>query len=245
MSETLNLKALYYPYARCTNENTLKRAILIFDEIGFVDPTSPEMRERLITDQREIPKSVIRDWETIRDAYGPLLERNIVKLHDPEPVVRNHDKLLAAALKADLNDNEVWKICTAPGTPPTWSILRRRVPLSAFEFLNSQTYGRINYGTARAKAFFHREFMDWPNLEGKIPLHATSPFDPDELGDMESWYRYLFHDGKVAREMDSRYIGNETERQDYLKSIEFSRVFPYTHGSSLNVNTALLLLPFA
>lgn len=36
-------RALYYPYSRLLHENDLKRAILIFDELIFVDPSSYEI----------------------------------------------------------------------------------------------------------------------------------------------------------------------------------------------------------
>jgi hypothetical protein len=135
MAKPLEFKALYYPFARCTNENTLKRAVIMFDEIGFIDPTDPEMREKLITDEREIPRNVTEEWNPIRGDVHLLMEHQIIRLYDPEPLIRDHDKLLGAALKADLDDDAIWRLCTAKGTPATWSMLRRKIPESAFEFL--------------------------------------------------------------------------------------------------------------
>jgi len=244
MAADVTLKALYYPYARCSNEKTLKRSVLIFDELGFVDPTSPEMREGLITDEREIPQSVIEDWETIRDVYGVLIERGIVRIYDPDPLINNYDHLLGNSLKADLDDDEIWKLCTAQGTPETWIVLRRKVPSSAFEFLNSQTLGRINYGTARAKAYFHHIFLDWPNLKDeKWDKSGLGPFDIPRMGkyDMGEWHRYLFHDGKIAREMNSYYIKDKKKREDYITASEFYCIFPFTHWSCLSTNTCILL----
>jgi hypothetical protein len=94
--------------------------------------------------------------------------------------------------------------------------------------------------------------MEWPNLKGEISKEETKPFHFSNQSsplDDEEWLRYLFHDGKVAREIDSRHIRDEKARQKYL-DIEFSCVFPFTHGSSLAVNQALLvsdqlgLIPF-
>jgi hypothetical protein len=240
MTNSVQLRALYFPYSRCANEITLKRCVLLFDELGFVDPTSPEMREALITDKREIPQGIIADWSAVRDHYGLLMDRGIIKFYDPEPIIQKHDKLLGAALKADLNDDAVWKLCTTPGTPSTWSVLRRKVPSSAFEFLNSQVGPRINYGTARAKAFFHQEFLEWPNLSNSEFKSDHSPFDANELGEERAdWYRYIFHDRKVAIERD-RY-GKKASIRKRLQDVELSCNFPFTHGSSLAVNTALLL----
>jgi hypothetical protein len=238
MSVATPFKALYYPYSRCINENTIKRAILIFDELVFVDLASPKLRDNLLSDKQDIPKSVMEDWKVVRDSYGPLIEDGLVKLFDPELIVREHDILLANAFKADLNDNEIWKLCTKLGLPVSWSILRRKVPPSAFEFLNSQTLLRITYSTDRARAVLHGD------NEGAwtVPAGTTDPFDEtiDTIfsGD---WLRYLFHDGKVSKEMDSWYIRGDDERRKHLENAEFSCVFPYTHGSVLTVNTALMI----
>ncbi|MEM9149564.1 MAG: hypothetical protein AAGB19_03820 [Cyanobacteria bacterium P01_F01_bin.3] len=236
----ITLNALYYPYARCLNETTIKRAILIFDEIGFVDPTSPNMREALVNEKHKFPESVLKDWEVIQEAYGILIERGIVKIHDPEPLVKKHNKLLGAALQADLDDDNIWRLCTAPNTPTTWNILRRKVPTSAFEFLNSQPIGRINYGTAKAKAYFHQQFLRFPNFENDFLDKTSGPFHEGYIGD-EQWLRYLFHDSRIARRRERYGLTDSMRRELYMQDVEISCVFPYTHGSSLAVNTALML----
>jgi hypothetical protein len=86
--------------------------------------------------------------------------------------------------------------------------------------------------------------MKFPNIKGKgEPTSKNSPFDPLESKIHNvGIYRYLFHDGKVAHEMDAIYKKDLTERHRYLnQEVEFSCMFPFTHGSSLAVNTALLL----
>jgi hypothetical protein len=37
------LKALYFPFSRCFSELTLKRAVLLFDELIFVDPIAVDI----------------------------------------------------------------------------------------------------------------------------------------------------------------------------------------------------------
>jgi hypothetical protein len=144
-----------------------------------------------------------------------------------------------------LDDDEIWKLCTAPGTPETWSILRRKVPNSAFDFLNHQAEWRINYGTGEAKAFFHKKFMQGGLRTSAETVSTNRSFDSDALGtDMEGWLRYLFHDGKIEALMSKGFYWNYTDRKEglkKLKDVEFSCTFPFTHGSSLAVNTALLI----
>jgi hypothetical protein len=226
MSKPLELKALYYPYARCSNENTLKRAILIFDEIGFVDPTSPSMREGLMTDD-EIPQAVIDDWKIVRDAYKVLLERGIIRLYDPDPLVQKHDNLLTGALKADLDDDTIWEICSTPGTPETWSTLRRKVPTSAFNLLQSTVPG---YVVMQPKELFRRKSL--------LRKRGEDPNEHPIIKRLE-YHRYLFHDGKIAWELDSGM--HKATRKKEPQEIEFSCILPCTTGSSLAVNTALIL----
>ena len=42
-------RALYYPYSRCVDATTLKRLVLVFDEVWFIDPVPLIMREGLMT----------------------------------------------------------------------------------------------------------------------------------------------------------------------------------------------------
>ena len=42
-SDVITFLALYYPYSRCLRETDLKRMLLIFDQICFVDPLSRDL----------------------------------------------------------------------------------------------------------------------------------------------------------------------------------------------------------
>lgn len=44
------LAALYYPYSRCTDEATLKRLILLYDEVWFADPIPSQIRQGLMVE---------------------------------------------------------------------------------------------------------------------------------------------------------------------------------------------------
>ena len=224
MSRILPLKALYYPYARCTNENSLKRAILVFDELGFVDPAGAASRERLIVDD-QIPQGVRELWDRVRENYPMLLEKKIIVIHDPDPVVADNDRLLAAALKADLDDPRVWKACTAPNLPVSWSILRRKIPPAAFEFLKPDGTPRVTFPTSAAR----KQFFDTPSTD---PLPKEGAFFSQGRGFMEGeWLRYLFADPSHHPQY----------RNKSMEGAEFACTFPYTHGSSLSVNLAMLI----
>ena len=214
------LRVLHYPFADPKSDVALKRAVLLFDQVWFMDTSG------LLA--ADVPDKVLADWEKVRRDVKLLLDRQVAVLLDPEPVVRENDHLLAAAFKADLMDNEVWRLFTSPGTPNTMKLLRRKIPPAAFEFLNSQTYGRINYGTARAKALFHKMYMEWPSLRNEKFESSGSPFPTGSYEDQ--FFRFLFHDGLIARQMNGDY-----------EDVEHTCIFPFTHASSLLVNQAILL----
>jgi len=240
------LRALYFPYSRCIDENTIKRAILMFDELIFIDPTYPDERNSLLSDGYGNPPFTVEYWKKVRDSYGMLIEEGIVKLHDPGPAIRSHEDLLGAAFKADLDDSEIWRICTKPGLPNTWSMLRSKVPAPAFDFLNPQAPFRIGYGTRAAREFFYPA----SGPEREAPEAARDLFIESDEEPEPGWLQYLFHDEKAERLEQTL---DPDRRREILEDPEdkgYVCMFPFTHGSVLAVNTALLvadlegLIPF-
>src|SRR5436305_13765043 len=63
---------------------------------------------------------------------------------------------------------------------------------------------------------------------------------PDmESYNMEEWHRFLFHDSKVAWDIDhGRY---SRSRKQSTKPLEFSCLCSFTHGSSIVLNEALII----
>lgn len=128
---SMTFSALYYPYSRCLREVDLKRMILIFDEIVFIDPLSRDlakwpgqypvpnenMNMRLMQDsdrleedgfvtayQRGVAEAdyPLWRWYNIRETYRFLLAKKIVRQLDPKTLVQRHDQMLACAVVDDL-----------------------------------------------------------------------------------------------------------------------------------------------
>jgi hypothetical protein len=55
MAGSAPFRALYYPFSRSVSETTLKRAILLYDEILFVDPMSARVRGGLFDIEQHLP----------------------------------------------------------------------------------------------------------------------------------------------------------------------------------------------
>ena len=49
------LNAVYYPYSRCLDERSLKRGILLYDHVYFVDPKTAKVRAGLFSVQNHQP----------------------------------------------------------------------------------------------------------------------------------------------------------------------------------------------
>jgi len=87
---TESLRALYYPYSRCLNEDTLKRAVLIFDEVWFADHFSEQTRAA-IRDEDDSPdtyfgaqfdNSLYELWIDVKPHYELLVEHGAVKYYN-------------------------------------------------------------------------------------------------------------------------------------------------------------------
>jgi len=134
------LRALYYPYSRCLETNTLKRAILYFDEIVFIDPLHPDQRDNALAAapskaSHHTEEAVLKRWPSIRDDYQYLADNKIVNTISPKPYLERWDLLFLAALQSDLSDDDFMRVSFQAG-PMVWNMLRSKLPDSIFRMLD-------------------------------------------------------------------------------------------------------------
>jgi hypothetical protein len=125
-------RALYYPYSRCLREVDLKRAVLVFDELLFVDPLSRDISEHpgqtpIHNVQIEIrglvdcatsgynPKYVAewrRGWEekfvawyNVAETHSFLSSHGIARLVSPANHLATCQEVLKYAVLCDLADD--------------------------------------------------------------------------------------------------------------------------------------------
>ena len=112
--------ALYYPYSRFLFQTDLKRALLVFDEIYFVDPLSkdisdlpgqypvwnPQIKLRSVIDHahsRFRSKGFdIFKWYDVEKTYKILKKKNIVKLIHPSDFIKDHEEILNYSVLNDI-----------------------------------------------------------------------------------------------------------------------------------------------
>lgn len=131
--------ALYFPYSRCLDEVALKQAVLLYDDLVFVDPVPRHERDLLYTREgihdKDIDPKLAQDWMRAESMYRTLEAERLVRLIDPSRELSDADdgdvdELLAFWLGVDLDLNGGRYLFR--GHRP-WSLLEQRLPPSAME----------------------------------------------------------------------------------------------------------------
>ncbi len=113
------LVGIYYPYSRCINEITLKKALLIFDELCFIDPVERLVRTYLMG--RDFP-----EFSRIHEVYAELEELGAVRRIFPFPQIRECDKLLWEAAATDEKDADFKELVAKELHLDVWGILKNK-----------------------------------------------------------------------------------------------------------------------
>ncbi|WP_416986112.1 hypothetical protein [Streptomyces sp. T028] len=188
-------RALYYPFSRTISEATLKRAVLLYDEILFVDPMSPRVRAGLYKAEEHLPylpanvaTSMEQEWTGISGRYELLQREGVLRLVDPADVVTDpvHGWLIADALRADLRDPRARDLFRN-GFPTTWSMLRTRIPQQAFAHLTHQIPARV-LGTSNVSGQVAFYLDGHPRAR---PMHAPGTVLPDDGRDYAALVPYV------------------------------------------------------
>jgi len=255
---TDKLTTLYYPFSRCTNEATLKRLILLYDEVWFVDPVPSRMRHGLMLNSY-VPSEITNEWQIVQEKYALLEEKRAVRFIDPVPLITSHDTVLTASIESDVTDNALWQLLDDYDVPAEWSILKERVPASVFNLLRDSVapgyIGHVKdqsrYARGEPGEQLHLVWDGWipphvaewiPGREPTPPEMREAPWDlnarytPQEIFD--AFFRWIHSDSEVSFEID--YRGLPTDKRDWIFAIETS----YLNGSSIALNEAMLVSDF-
>ena len=124
--------ALYFPFARCLDEIALKQAVLLYDEVLFVDPVSPQARDALYVHEAraaDVDPRITRAWREAATHYERLAAEGIVRTVDARGLVdgARADALVAGGLAADEQASEIFH------GRRRWQMLAARVPPSALD----------------------------------------------------------------------------------------------------------------
>ncbi|PKO01267.1 MAG: hypothetical protein CVU42_00210 [Chloroflexi bacterium HGW-Chloroflexi-4] len=149
------LKGLYYPYSRCLDEITLKKSLLVFDELYFIDPVERLIRE-YIGERERFPR--IRH---LSEVYEELENAEIAKRVNPFPQIRGCDTLLWEAAATDEKNNDFRELLKAEEIQDSWAILENKYTGANVVYLSRDINTALGYAMggmseieAKAKGFF-------------------------------------------------------------------------------------------
>jgi hypothetical protein len=144
MRNSSKLSVLYYPYSRCLNPDFLRRALLLFDELLFLDASEGDGEDPIRDGDRYYGllgrhrATLEAAWDALREDYRFLINAGIVRVIS----VRRNDALansvLSAAFYSDLSDRTFLSICEA-NSILGWLVPRKRLPRVVLE--NADTLG--------------------------------------------------------------------------------------------------------
>lgn len=209
------MKCLYYPYSRCVDEANLKKALLLFDELVFLDSQPQFARNALMREEEKF------NADKIEENYLKLSESGAVSILNPQSLVKQHDLLLTSNVTYDIRDDEYCKTAI-DYSADVWDILYERLPPS---FIETFYPGAGTFSEAISLQNIIKSKGDTNKLPDWIKQFATFRFPSSN--DSQAWevfknrYRYVIG-------------GNPHIR---LEAYEI----PFLQASSLRINEALLI----
>jgi hypothetical protein len=260
------LSALYYPYSRCVDANTLKMMAILYDEIVFVDPLEDTFREYLIMDrdaQQGVPDAVRERWRQNQEDWRQLQEYQILRFIDPIPDIQQNDNLLTAAFASDMADDDFVMTAQREGKPAApWKMLASRLPAGVEEsfrgktslgrkLLNARGQGATGWGTQYSDLAFGAEawekystlgYRDYVLHKLGGPHPTKSPLSRRRFDDVDESplepYDQVFLSGVET----SRHPNNiEYARNAQDHTGQRIRVLAFSQGVSLSISQAILL----
>jgi hypothetical protein len=209
------MKCLYYPYSRCVDETNLKKALLLFDELVFLDSQPQFARNAMMREEEKF------NADKVEELYLKLSESGAIKILNPQSVTKQFDLLITSNVTYDIRDDEYCKTAI-DYSADVWDILYERLPPSFIEAFYPGA------GT----------FSEAISLQNIIKSKGDTEKLPDWI---MKFAKFRFPNGNEAQAWEAfknryKYVigGNPHVR---LEAYEV----PFLQASSLRINEALLM----
>lgn len=228
------MEALYYPYSRCLSLNHLKKTLLLFDELVFLDTELDGIRFEILRkyqhgyDLNELQRKLLMD------AYDYLKSEKLIRIQDPTRVIRKYDALITTNINSDLRNKEFCDTAICHSTN-TWSIMRARLPKSFQLSLDprSMTFD---------EALLLQDVIRCQKTGIRLPDDSTRFYIfLKKYGQENEWLK------RVADAADSAEQAEELFYKEYSHTIggnpcivQKSYEVPFLQASSLRINEALI-----
>ena len=229
------MECLYYPYSRCLDTNHLKKTLLLFDKLYFLDTEPNAVRYELIRKyQHGFSLDELKQKELI-STYAYLQEKKLIEIIDPTNIIENYDALLTSNINSDLNSDDFCKTAICHSTN-TWKIMSSRMPKS---IRNSFYPGGMSFDEA---LLLQDVIRSWNN---------NSSISENSI----RFYEWLKRWGAGNRYLDRiRDAAEDVEKAEQIFMKEYSHVIggnpcmkqeayevPFLQASSIRINEALIV----
>ena len=209
------MKCLYYPYSRCVDETSLKKALLLFDELVFLDSQPQFARNAIMREEMKF------NIDHIEETYLWLSKNGTVKIFNPQSITKQYDLLITTNVTNDIRDDEYCKTAI-DYSADVWSILYERLPPS---FIEAFYPGAGTFSEAISLQNIIKSKGDRNSLPDWIRNFATFRFPNED--NKQVWNIFQEHYKYVIG-------GNPFILLESYK-------IPFLQASSLRINEALLV----
>lgn len=209
-------QALYYPYSRALSAETLKRAVLLFEKVLFLDSEPWFVRNELLHSEKA------RVLRAVEDDYAYLRDEEVIAIVDPSDQITTYDTLLTANVRHDIGDDHFLEEAVS-SSATAWDVLAARLPPSFTQafYAGAGTFSESLSLQAIVAAARSGEMIP-EHVQRFREFRWPSDCTPEQALEMlQGRYRYV--------------VGGNPHIQ--LKSYEL----PFAHASSLRINEALVL----
>lgn len=209
------MKCLYYPYSRCVDELNLKKALLLFDELVFLDSQPQFARNAMMREEEKF------NVDKVEELYLKLSENKAVKIINPQSIIKQYDLLITSNVTYDIRDDDYCKTAI-DYSADVWDILFERLPPS---FIEAFYPGAGTFSEAISLQNIIKSKGDTKKLPNWIKQFATFRFPSGD--EKQAW--------EIFKNRYKYVIGGNPHIR--LKTYEI----PFLQASSLRINEALLI----
>lgn len=239
MSE-INLEAVYYPFSRCFDLAALKRAILYYDRIYFMDPYNLSQRENLIQTSHYYDGVNFErlQWaEIIENVYRPLEGEGWIEGVDIYPMIKKYDSELTENTIDDITDPTYCSYSFGDidlnVEQVSWHVIEERTPPSLITKLQEVDWKDFKSAIAKNAAVY----APFNNLYyGKFLSFPEEYYKAIESSSLEKKYTKIFIPAEKCPIVSRKYGLNASPKLEDVSGY----VLPYAIGASISINQAIL-----
>lgn len=236
------MNCLYFPYSRCIDLNSLKKALLLFDKIYFLDTLSVEIRQALIREGSHFSEFKVLSEENqkyLASTYNYLREEELIGFIDPTELLRSHDLLLSQNIINDLRNEEYYQYATGY-YDKEWTVLRTRLPQTFLDSLKPDvmTFENRNWESLRNAR----------HLRNALQEYAKSSKFKLEISHFYRFYQQIYntpHYSIAFENTDKQVVHNAKKSGEAIKGKPFLDLetydIPFHLASSIRITEALIV----